>query len=295
MPDLQFIWTLRYHGWAFCSVMDDDASAEVVVSYVTDGPEQLLRAVARVVLYEIDTQAEFEAEPTVYRWFFHRHGNTVAIRLVQAVNSKTPEHAGNLIWHSRQPTTTLARTVIRAFDTVAADLGEANYQPSGVDPSPDTNSKPSERRGAQPPSPHRDLPTAEVATAWPPAIRPRHHSQRTLIAARRVPIDGRRCELSATPVCSAADSRDRGVVDGPTRRNDRSTVDDHEPGPPYDESRAGAGTARTCRDFPHRRTQVSSPASNEDIESASAAEARGLRPRRRREGTQHLRRRQATG
>jgi hypothetical protein len=61
MPDVRLIWTLRYHGWAFCSVMDDDASAEAVASQVTDGPEQLLRAVARVVLYETDTQAEFEA------------------------------------------------------------------------------------------------------------------------------------------------------------------------------------------------------------------------------------------
>jgi hypothetical protein len=128
MPDVRVIWTLRHHGWAFCSVSDDNTSAEVVVSYVTDGPEQLLRAVARLVLYETDTQAEFEAEPIVYRWFFHRHGNTVDIRLVEAADARTPEHDGNLIWHSQRSTTTLARTVIRAFDTVAADVGEIDYQ-----------------------------------------------------------------------------------------------------------------------------------------------------------------------
>lgn len=128
MPGMRLVWMLRPHGWAFCSVMDDHTGAEAVASYVTDGPEQLLRAVTGVVLYETETQAEFEAEPTVYRWFFRRDGDTVAIRLVQAADSKAPEQAGNLIWHSRQPATTLARSVIRAFDTVVDDLGEVDYQ-----------------------------------------------------------------------------------------------------------------------------------------------------------------------
>ncbi|MGB3442538.1 MAG: hypothetical protein WBA97_27670 [Actinophytocola sp.] len=108
--------------------MDDHASADAVASFVTDGPEQLLQAVARVLLYETDTQAEFEAEPTVYRWFFHRDGTAVAIRLVEAVNSNAPEQAGTVIWRSQQPTTTLARAVIRAFDNVAHALGEDGYE-----------------------------------------------------------------------------------------------------------------------------------------------------------------------
>lgn len=110
--DVRLVWTLGHHGWAFCSVTDDHTSAEAVASYVTDGPEQLLRAV----------------EPTVYRWFFHRDGTMVTIRLVEAADSKAPEQAGTPIWRSRQPTTTLARAVIRAFDTVAHDLGEVGYQ-----------------------------------------------------------------------------------------------------------------------------------------------------------------------
>ncbi|MFD2473494.1 hypothetical protein [Amycolatopsis silviterrae] len=106
----------------------DHASAEAVASYVTDGPEQLLLAVARITLHETNAQAEFEAEPDVYRWSFHRHANTVAIRLVHAADSTTPQHAGRLIWHSEQPTATLAKAVLRAFDTVVYDLSEAGYQ-----------------------------------------------------------------------------------------------------------------------------------------------------------------------
>ncbi|MGW7532428.1 hypothetical protein [Amycolatopsis sp. NPDC054798] len=125
---MRLTWTLKHHGWAFCSVTDQHTSAEAVASYVTDGPEQLLRAVARITLYETDTQAEFEAEPDVYRWFFRRDANTVAIRLVHAADSRTPQHDGTLIWHSEQPTATLAKAVLRAFDTLVADLSEAGYQ-----------------------------------------------------------------------------------------------------------------------------------------------------------------------
>lgn len=108
--------------------MDEHARAEAVASYVTDAPEQLLRAVAAVTLYETDTKAEFEAEPTVYRWFFHRRADTVAVRLVQSADSRTPEEAGSLLWQSRQPTTVLAKTVLRAFDSVDHDVGEASYR-----------------------------------------------------------------------------------------------------------------------------------------------------------------------
>lgn len=94
MPDVRLTWTIKHHGWALCSVKDEHTSAEAFASYVTDGPEQL----------------------------------TIAIRLVEAAGWRTPEHEGSLLWQSEQPTTALARTVLRAFDTVANDLGEAGYR-----------------------------------------------------------------------------------------------------------------------------------------------------------------------
>ncbi|MEV6448105.1 hypothetical protein [Amycolatopsis sp. NPDC051716] len=125
---MRLTWTIQHHGWALCFVEDEHAGAEAFASYVTDGPEQLLKAVARVILHETHTKAEFEAEPTVYRWFFHRGTNTVTIRLLEAADRKTPEHEGKLLWQSEQPTTTLAKTVLRAFDTLSDDLGETVYQ-----------------------------------------------------------------------------------------------------------------------------------------------------------------------
>ncbi|WP_409464826.1 hypothetical protein [Amycolatopsis sp. GA6-003] len=107
---------------------DEQTTAEAVASYVTGGPEQLLEAITRITLFETDAQTEFEAEPDVFRWFFHRHPNAVAIRLAHAVDSTAPQHAGTVIWHSEQPKATLAKAALRAFDALVADLGEVGYE-----------------------------------------------------------------------------------------------------------------------------------------------------------------------
>ncbi|GAX54089.1 hypothetical protein [Streptomyces olivochromogenes] len=63
MRSLAITWTLWSHGWAFVKVADDQGEAEIIASYVTDGPEQFLYAVARLVLGDGETLAELEGEP----------------------------------------------------------------------------------------------------------------------------------------------------------------------------------------------------------------------------------------
>jgi hypothetical protein len=55
LRSLSITWTLHSHGWAFVKVADEDGGADVVASYVTDGPEQFLSAIARLVLGDKDT------------------------------------------------------------------------------------------------------------------------------------------------------------------------------------------------------------------------------------------------
>lgn len=126
--NFSFTWTLREHGWALCAVTDDEARAEVAVSSVTSGPEQLLAAVTQLVLGAVASRAEFEAEPTVYRWFFQRKETDVGIRLLEAADRRMPDDAGELIWCGRQTVTTLARTIVRAFDSVVDELGQVGYE-----------------------------------------------------------------------------------------------------------------------------------------------------------------------
>ena len=108
-------WTLIHHGWAVCAITDGDSAVETVASYVTDSPEQLLIAVARLLLGEGQAEAEFEAEPTVFRWTFRRDGSSVAGQV------------DDVLWRGRRPLAAFARVVIRAFDDVAHEHGDDGY------------------------------------------------------------------------------------------------------------------------------------------------------------------------
>ncbi|MFF3352998.1 hypothetical protein ACFYWN_10180 [Streptomyces sp. NPDC002917] len=127
MASLTITWTLRYHGWAFVKVADDQGESEVIASDITDGPEQFLYAICRLVGGDADTRAEFEGEPQAYRWFFHRDGSDVDIRLVMADDRDAPDSSGTLLWSGRHAITALARSAVRAFDQVAHELGEEGY------------------------------------------------------------------------------------------------------------------------------------------------------------------------
>lgn len=65
---MRITWTLAGPGWADCTLEDHQAKVELTASYITSAPEELLSAVARLVAGETETRAQFDAEPTAYRW-----------------------------------------------------------------------------------------------------------------------------------------------------------------------------------------------------------------------------------
>ena len=138
MSPLTITWTLSHHGWAFCKVTDDAGEVEVFASYVTDAPEQLLRAVTGLMLTDTHARVEFEGEPQVYRWFFHREGADVDIRLLRAVDSRKPDDSGVALWSGRHAIKTLGRAVLRAFDQVDHELGADGYAAQWGRPFPRT-------------------------------------------------------------------------------------------------------------------------------------------------------------
>ncbi|WP_438490284.1 hypothetical protein [Streptomyces sp. S186] len=129
MTDLQLTWTLRGHGWADCHVADTRTEADVTASYITEAPEDFLRAVARLVASETEiTRVQFEAEPTAFRWIFSREGTAVWIRLLQLAHGTDHDNTGTEIWSTQQTVDTVARAVIRCFDKVARQYGESGYR-----------------------------------------------------------------------------------------------------------------------------------------------------------------------
>ncbi|MDX3453845.1 hypothetical protein PV396_18155 [Streptomyces sp. ME02-8801-2C] len=136
MTPLAITWTLHSHGWAFIKVSDDQGEAEVIASYVTDGPEQFLYAIARLVLGDEDTRAAFEGEPQVYQWFFHRDGSDVDIRLVRLDHDLSPSSSATVLWSARHTVTALARSAVRAFDRIAHEVGQEAYETQWGQPFP---------------------------------------------------------------------------------------------------------------------------------------------------------------
>ncbi len=124
MSKTTFTWTLSGSGWADCVVADEHSQAEATASYITDAPEHLLTAVARLVLGEAETRAQFEAEPTAFRWIFYRAGEDAWIRLLGLADRSRHDNTGTEVWSSRQTLDTLAR----AFDDVVQRHGESEYQ-----------------------------------------------------------------------------------------------------------------------------------------------------------------------
>ncbi|MBK3580585.1 hypothetical protein JHN63_43745 [Streptomyces sp. MBT65] len=126
--DLRIAWTLGSHGWADCTVEDHRAKAELTASHITHAPEDFLTAVARLVAGGTEPRAQFEAEPTAYRWILRREDEDIRIRVLELRASGDHDTEGTGIWSGRLGIDQLARAVIRCFDEVAQTYGESGYR-----------------------------------------------------------------------------------------------------------------------------------------------------------------------
>jgi hypothetical protein len=136
MTRMSLTWTLAGHGWADCTVADDHAEAEITASYISNAPEELLTAVLRLVAGETETRAQFEAEPTAFRWIFYRGGDDVWVRLLELANGSRHDKAGTEIWSSWQTVDSVARAVVRCFDEVERRYGASSYRDKWGSPFP---------------------------------------------------------------------------------------------------------------------------------------------------------------
>ncbi|RPE46937.1 hypothetical protein EDD90_10334 [Streptomyces sp. Ag109_O5-1] len=125
MALLRLDWVLSGQGWAHCIVSDRHAEAEVTASYITAAPEEFLTALTRLVVGETECRAQFEAEPTAFRWIFYREGTNVWIRLLELAHGSAHDNTGSEIWSTRQDIDVVARAVIRCFDEVVREYGES--------------------------------------------------------------------------------------------------------------------------------------------------------------------------
>lgn len=125
---LRLAWRLDGHGWADCTVTDVRAVVVLTASHITSAPEELLAASARLIAGGTETRAQFEAEPTAYRWIIYRENEHVWIRILELRNGGDHDTKGTEIWSTRCTVDELARAAIRCFDDVAHTYGESGYR-----------------------------------------------------------------------------------------------------------------------------------------------------------------------
>ncbi|MFJ9022422.1 hypothetical protein ACIRPU_21010 [Streptomyces sp. NPDC102259] len=125
---LRLAWRLEGHGWADCTVTDRHAVIVLTASYITSAPEEFLTALARLIAGETETRAQFEAEPTAYRWIFYREDEHVWMRILELRDGSDHDNTGTELWSSQYAIDELARAAIRCFDDAARAYGESGYR-----------------------------------------------------------------------------------------------------------------------------------------------------------------------
>jgi hypothetical protein len=133
---MRITWTLTGVGWAEVRVGDDAAEASLVASYVTAAPQELLAAVTRIAAGSAEARAQFEAEPTAFRWIFTRDGQEAVVRVLELPDGDLQDAGGAEIWRTTQHVDTVVRAVVRCFDEVASAYGESGYELSWKSPFP---------------------------------------------------------------------------------------------------------------------------------------------------------------
>ncbi|MFE3758685.1 hypothetical protein ACFXO9_30655 [Nocardia tengchongensis] len=132
-------WQLEDFGWANVRVSDENMEATAVASYVTGAPQYLLRAVTDIVRGVPEARAEFEAEPTVYRWLFRRQGNEIDIRLLEVANYDLPTRQESNAGAAVKPSGRSPPRCVSASATSCDTMVFRDTWTNGVVPSPGMN------------------------------------------------------------------------------------------------------------------------------------------------------------
>ncbi|MFJ5995660.1 hypothetical protein [Streptomyces sp. NPDC092370] len=170
---MRITWTPAGSGWADCTLEDHQAKAELTASYITSAPEEFLTAVARLVAGETEARAQFEAEPTAYRWIFCREGADTWIRVLELRHGGDHDNEGTEIWSSQLGIDQLARTVIlgRLVARSHSRTPLALLVHPGT-PAPRHPGTPAPRHPGTPEQQRRKRGTWSAPASWPPAPAP---------------------------------------------------------------------------------------------------------------------------
>ena len=116
-------------GWSETHVADEDNTAVVTASYLSDALGGLLYAVALATEGQPNVRCSFEEEPGEYRWVFDRSVSQVVLRILAFDDlwNHEPDDAGTLVFETSQPVLRIARAVASGAQRLLDETRDDGY------------------------------------------------------------------------------------------------------------------------------------------------------------------------
>jgi hypothetical protein len=128
------VFHLDYHldgtGWSRATVADQDQTAHLTASYLSDALGDLTRATLALVRGARQATISWEEEPGEYRWLLTRTGGDLAIRILwfDDADTQQPDEAGRVVFATTCILTTFATALARQLQQLLDDLGVDGYK-----------------------------------------------------------------------------------------------------------------------------------------------------------------------
>jgi hypothetical protein len=132
---LRLRWELVGSGWAKCRIADGEQEATLIASYLTDALADLISGVGALYGTRNVERFFFDMEPQELRWVLTRHGADVDVAIYEFPDTGLglSDAAGDLVWRSHQPRSSVAHAVLEAAQEILREHGEDGYHAKWVE------------------------------------------------------------------------------------------------------------------------------------------------------------------
>jgi hypothetical protein len=126
---MEFTYRLTGLGWSEARIADDETTATITASYLSDALGDLLAAVGLLLEGAAGARCSWDEEPGEYRWIFVRDEESVHLRVLGFAElwGGESDDRGATVFETRQPLTTLAAAIADGAAAVLAEHGLAGY------------------------------------------------------------------------------------------------------------------------------------------------------------------------
>lgn len=128
---IDFSCNLTGRGWIDATLLDENDNSETITaSYLSDGPYDLIIALALICEGINETMCLWNDEPRAYQWNFKRIDNILKIKIFQSEQTfKTPNiEKDNIVFSSQENLSRFVNRVLREFNLIKTEYTTEGYK-----------------------------------------------------------------------------------------------------------------------------------------------------------------------